>query len=100
MSVPHADVTTDAVSILHTLFGCWCRQCVHAVKVKVVVKRRSVCRNSMVWDRPLLLRTEEGVSLTNKHSTTTTARNMGIAGCGWGSEAYVCDAVQIVCAGH
>jgi len=73
-------------------------QCVHAVKVEMVVKRKSAGRISMIWDRPLLLPTEEGVSLTKKHSTTTTARNtgVGIAGCGRGSEVYVCDAVQIV----
>ena len=84
MSVPHADVTTDAVSISRRFFGRWCWPCIHAVKVEMVVKRKSVCRNSMVWDRPLLLPTEEGVSLTHTHSTTTTARNknVGIAGCG------------------
>jgi len=43
-SMPDANVTTDAVSMLHRLFGCCCWQCIHDVKVKIVVKRKSVCR--------------------------------------------------------
>ena len=99
--MPHADETTDAVRILRRLLGCWCWQWVHAVNVEIVVKRKSVCKHSIVVHRSRQV--EEGVSSTSKHSTaTTTARNTAvcITVCGSVSQVvyvvYVCDAVHIV----